>query len=108
MCTLDRIAYCQGRRDEVPNQELARDLAAREDRQGIREIVAGLRNFEPAIRSDCLNVLYEIGYIKPHLIAPYAADFLNLLHDRDNRLVGGAMIALSMIADIAPADETGA
>lgn len=108
MCTLDRIAYCQGRRDEVPNQELARDLAAREDRQGIREIVTGLRNCEPEIRSDCLKVLYEIGYLKPHLIAPYAADFLDLLHDRDTRLVSGAMIALSTIGDIVPEEQPGA
>ena len=31
MSTLDRIAYFPGRHDEVPNQELAHDLAAHED-----------------------------------------------------------------------------
>ena len=68
MSTLDRIAYFQGRRDEVPNQELARDLAAREDQAGIREIAEALWRREPNVRSDCLKVLYEIGYLKPELV----------------------------------------
>jgi hypothetical protein len=104
MSTLDRIAYFQGRRDEVPNQELARDLAAREDREGIREIAEALWHRVPNVRSDCLKVLYEIGYLKPELVAPYAVDFLKLLGSRNNRLVWGAMIGLSTVAEIA-ADE---
>ena len=104
MSTLDRIAYFQGRRDEVPNQELARDLAVREDQAGIREIAEALWHREPNVRSDCLKVLYEIGYRKPELVAPYAGDFLKLLGSRNNRLVWGAMIGLSTVAEIA-ADE---
>jgi hypothetical protein len=95
MSTLDRIAYFQGRRDEVPNQELAHDLAAREDRAGIREITEALLHREPNVRSDCLKVLYEIGYLKPELVAPYAGDFLKLLASWTNRLVLGAMMGLS-------------
>jgi len=104
MSSLDRIAYSQGWRDEVPNQELARDLAAREDRAGIREIAEALWHREPNVRSDCLKVLYEIGYRKPELVAPYAGDFLKLLGSRNNRLVWGAMIGLSTVAEVA-ADE---
>lgn len=101
MPVLDRIAHFQNRRDEVPNQELARQLAETEDRQGIQEIAANLWNKEPAIQSDCLKVLYEIGYLKPELVSTYAADFLKLLRSRNNRLVWGAMIALSTIAPLA-------
>jgi hypothetical protein len=101
MYALNRIAYYQNRRDEVPNLELARDLAAREDETGIREIADNLWNREPNICSDCIKVLYEIGYLKPDLIAPYAGDFLKLLGSRNNRLVWGGMIALSTIAGIA-------
>ena len=101
MAVLNGIAYFQGRRDEVPNLELARDLAAREDQAGIREIAENLWNREPNICSDCLKVLYEIGYLKPALIMPYAADFVKLLVSRNNRLVWGGMIALSTIAGIA-------
>jgi len=100
MSALPRIAYYQNRRDEVPNQELARELAAKKDRTGIREIAANLWNENPAVQSDCLKVLYEIGYLQPELAAPYAEDYLKLLHSRNNRLVWGAMIALSTVAHL--------
>jgi hypothetical protein len=100
MSALPRIAYYQNRRDEVPNQELAQELAAKKDRKGIREIAANLWNENPAVQSDCLKVLYEIGYLQPELAAPYAGDYLKLLHSRNNRLVWGAMIALSTVANL--------
>ena len=59
MSTLPRIAYYQNRRDEVPNQELAKELAAKKDRQGIQEIAANLWSEYSQIQSDCLKVLYE-------------------------------------------------
>ena len=76
----------------------------REDQAGIREIAEALWHREPNVRSDCLKVLYEIGYLKPELVAPYAGDFLKLLGSRNNRLVWGAMIGLSTVAEVA-ADE---
>ena len=88
------------RRDEVPNQELARKLAATKDRAGIQEIAANLWNQNKNIRSDCLKVLYEIGYIAPDLIAEYVDDFLKLLQAKDNRLIWGAVIGLATIADL--------
>ena len=102
MSILQQIAYFQQRRDEVPNQELARDLAERRDYAGIREIAEHLANDNPQIQSDCLKVLYEIGYREPELIAAYAPAFVDLLRSRNNRLVWGSMIALSTLAQIAP------
>jgi hypothetical protein len=104
MSVLNRIAHFQNRRDEVPNQELARELAARKDRRGIREIAQNLWNKNRNIQSDCLKVLYEIGYLKPELIAEYTGDFLKLLSSRQNRIVWGSMIALSTVAAL-KADE---
>lgn len=98
MTALDRIASALGRHDEVPNQELAADLARRRDREGIAEIAAGLRHKDARVQSDCTKVLYEIGYLEPGLIAGYAADFLRLLKSRNNRLVWGGMIGLSTVA----------
>ena len=100
MSVLEKIAYYQNRRDEVPNQELAKQLADRRDTEGIQEIAQHLWDKNKNVRSDCLKVLYEIGYIHPELIAPYAEDFLKLLHDKNNRLVWGAMIGLATIADL--------
>lgn len=100
MSVLNRIAHFQNRRDEVPNQELARDLAAKKDRAGVREIAEHLWGKEQNIQSDCLKVLYETGYIDPTLIADYVDDFIKLLHNRNNRIVWGSMIALSTIASL--------
>ena len=102
MSTLDSIAYFQNRRDEVPNQELARDLAARKDAAGIQEIAGNLWHKNASVRSDCLKVLYEIGYIEPGLIAANVGDFLKLLKSKENRMVWGGMIALATIADLQP------
>jgi hypothetical protein len=101
MSVLNRLACSQGRRDEVPNQELAHALAATEDQEGIREIAVNLWHKDPAVQSDCIKVLYEIGYLKPALIAEYAGDFLKLLKSHHNRLVWGGMIALSTVAGVA-------
>lgn len=100
MSVLKRIAHFQNRRDEVPNQQLAQALAEKKDKKGIREIADHVWDENPAIQSDCLKVLYEIGYLDPSLIANYADDFLKLLRHKNNRLVWGSMIALSTIAEI--------
>lgn len=101
MSALQRIAYYQGRRDEVLNQELARQLAETQDQDSIREIAENLWHKNANIQSDCIKVLYEVGYIKPELIASYASEFVKLLSSKHNRLVWGAMIALSTIAVLA-------
>jgi HEAT repeat protein len=102
MSTLEKIAFFQNRRDEVPNQLLARELAGTKNHEGIKEIVENLENKNKNVRSDCLKVLYEIGYLDPGLIAGYCNDFIKLLNTRDNRMVWGAMIALATIADRCP------
>jgi hypothetical protein len=102
MSVLDQIAFYQKRRDEVPNQELAAQLAQSEDREGIAEIAAHLSDRNPSVASDCLKVLYETGYLKPELIQDYARVFLGLLKSKNNRMVWGAMIALSTIAALKP------
>ncbi len=101
MTVIDQLASSLGRRDEVPNQELARQLAEANDREGIAEIATNLWSKDKAIQADCLKVLYEIGYRKPELVAPYVADYLKLLKNRNNRLVWGGMIAIATISGVA-------
>ncbi len=104
MNALSKIAHFQGRRDEAPNQELARELVQTADEAGIQEIAGNLWNRDPAIQSDCIKVLYEIGYLNPALIAGYADDFLRLACGKNNRLAWGGMIALSTVAAIKAAE----
>jgi hypothetical protein len=102
MTVLEQIAFYQNRRDEVPNQELARKLAETRDSAGVREIAVHLWDKNPNVQSDCLKVLYETGYLAPELIAEYAPDFIKLTQNKNNRLVCGGMIALSTVAGLNP------
>jgi hypothetical protein len=104
MSVLTKLACAQDRRDEVPNKELAQELVQAGDTSGIREIAENLWNKNTDIQSDCIKVLYEIGYLKPELIADYTPDFLKLLKSKENRLLWGAMLALSTVAAL-KADE---
>jgi len=104
MSVLNKIAFYQNRRDEVPNQELARALARKKDRKGIREIAENLWHDNAQVQSDCLKVLYEIGYLNPALIADWVGDFIKLLGHKNNRLVWGSMIALSTVAETKAAE----
>jgi len=102
MTVLNRLASFLDRRDEVPNQELARDLAAKKDKTGIHEIAENLWNKDKGIQADCIKVLYEVGVIEPKLIAEYAEDFVKCLRSRNNRLVWGGMTALAEVAKANP------
>jgi len=102
MPVLNRLAHSLGRRDEVPNRELARDLAVKKDRKGIREVAENLWHKDKNIRADCIKVLYEVGYIEPKLIVEYAEDFVRCLKSRNNRLVWGGMTALAEVAKADP------
>ena len=104
MSVLNKIAYFQNRRDEAPNQELARELAETKNEKGIQEIAENLGHENQNVQSDCLKVLYEIGYLAPELIADYVDDFLKLLKSKNNRMVWGGMIALATIAEAKPRD----
>jgi len=104
MSVLNKIAFYQNRRDEIPNQEAAQALAQTRSRADIREIAEALWDKEPNVQSDCLKVLYELGYLAPELIAEYVDEFLKLLKHSNNRMVWGGMIALSTVADLKAAE----
>jgi hypothetical protein len=98
MSVIDKLATSLGRRDEVPNQELAKELREKDDRDGIRELAEHLFDKDKNIANDCIKTLYEIGYVKPELIADYYESYVKLLKSKNNRMVWGSMIALSTIA----------
>lgn len=99
---LSRLGYLQTRRDRTPNLDLARDLVAREDISGIREIAENMWNDNKHIHSDCMNVMYEIAIIDPNLVMPYAADFIKFLRGKHQNMVRGAITALAEIAKVRP------
>ena len=99
MSVLSKLSSMQGRRDEEPNKELARELVRTGNIEGIQEIAENLWNKDTKIQSDCDGVMEEIGRHKPKLIEEYVFDFLKLLSNKRNRRVWQAMICLSFIAE---------
>jgi hypothetical protein len=100
MSVLERLACMQHRKDEIPNQELARELARKKDRKGIQEIADNLWNKDNNVQNDCIKVLYVVGYLNPSLIGQYAEEFVKLLGSNNNRMIWGAMLGLSTVADL--------
>jgi HEAT repeat protein len=104
MSVIDKLAASLGRRDEIPNQELAREIVKKNDESAVKELAENLSHRKKDIQNDCIKVLYEIGAEKPNLIAPYLKDFLALLTSKNNRLQWGAMTALGCIVKEKPAE----
>src|SRR5690242_16668150 len=102
MSVINKLASSLGRRDEVPNQELAAEIAGSNDKKAVKELVDNLNNKSKDIQSDCIKVLYEIGSLKPELIATFVNNFIDLLGNKNNRLQWGAMTALNIITNEKP------
>lgn len=102
MSAIAQLATSMGRADEQPNIALAESIAAEKNMAAIRELVEVLNGKDKPLKSDALKTLYEVGYRAPELIAPFIAQFKNLLANPDNRLVWGAMCAIDGIATIKP------
>ena len=47
-------------------------------------MVENLGNKDKSIQSDCIKILYEIGYIKPIIISDYVNEFTKLFNSRNN------------------------
>jgi hypothetical protein len=100
MNVIDKLASSLGRRDEVPNQELAALVIKKNDAEAVKELVRILTEGSKAQQGDAIKTLYEIGYVKPEMISNFVKDFIGLLDSKNNRLQWGAMMALDTIATI--------
>lgn len=104
MDIFNKLASVQGRKDEVPNQELAHIIAKNSDKSGVEEVIGYLSHKSKGVQQDAIKVLYEIGEHKPELIAPYLEQFMQLLTSKNNRMQWGGMTALHYITPLKPAE----
>lgn len=102
MSIIPQLASQLGRRDEIPNQELAQRIADAGDTSAVRELAENLNHKNKDIQSDCIKTLYEIGERRPELISPYVDAFVALLSHKNNRLQWGGMAALDCVACLNP------
>lgn len=98
MGILNELASANQERVANRNKELAQKIADKNDAAGVQELADNLTNKDKALQSDCIKTLYEVAELNPRLIAPHAAVLIKLLDSKNNRLVWGAMTALSAIA----------
>ena len=107
MKVLNKIASALNRRDEEPNQELAKEIVETADTKAVEELVENLSHKSKAIQNDCIKVLYEVGEHQSAMIADHMDSFLALLNSKNNRLQWGAMTALNCISTVKPKDIYG-
>lgn len=102
MAIINQLATSLNRRDEVPNKALAKKIAGTNDKKAVQELFEHLVNKNKAIQSDCIKVIYEVGTLKPKLIAVFSKELIALLDNKNNRLQWGAMTALDTIVNEDP------
>jgi hypothetical protein len=100
MTVINLLASTQGLKGNETNISLAKEISSSNNKGAVEELIDNLNNKNKNIQSDCIKTLYEIGYLKPELIANYYAEFIKLLTSKNNRLVWGGMIAISTITEI--------
>lgn len=100
MSIIEQLASSQGRRDEDLNIKLAQQLADQNNKSLIIELFDLLNNKNKSIQNDSIKVVYEIGIIKPQLIADQFEKLIPLLKSKNNRLQWGAMTAINTIAHL--------
>ena len=100
MTVLKLLSSTQGLKGNEANIALARQISLTDNKNAVKELVDNLDNEDKNIQSDCIKTLYELGYLKPELIADYHAEFIKLLTNKNNRLVWGGMISLATIVDL--------
>ena len=99
---IEKLATSLGRRDEVPNQELAKDIVKQNNKAAVKELIEILNHKKKDLQSDSIKVLYEIGELNPELISDYCNEIGKFLKSKNNRLVWGAMTALDSITRVNP------
>ncbi|MBU0976056.1 MAG: hypothetical protein ABIE03_05005 [Patescibacteria group bacterium] len=100
MKVLKQLSSAKGTKSQEPNKELAEKICGENNRTAVEEIIENLNNSDKNIQSDCAGMVEYIGLEKPDLISKYVNELLDSISSKNNRLVWGAMIALSAIADV--------
>lgn len=96
------LANAMGRNDEEPNIKLAVLMAGSADEAAVGELVGLLDHPEAPVRSDAIKVLYEISRRNADLIIPHLKKLVKLLSGKENRMIWGAMSALSPLSQSHP------
>jgi hypothetical protein len=102
MTFIEKLSSLTVKRGKEANKLFAKEIADKNDHKSIKELVELLNSRDRNIQSNSIEILYETGYLRPDLMVDHYEIFVELLNNKNNRLVWGAMIALSSISEIMP------
>lgn len=100
MSVIELLASSRGSRKSDANITLAEKIASSGNGEAVTELIGLLKHKDRNLQSDAIKTLYETGFRNPEIIAPFYTEFLELLPNKNNRLVWGAMAALTSITAI--------
>lgn len=95
---LDQFSSSQDRRDQGPNEVIAKQIVDEEGGNLLKEVIQIIDGKYPVrIKNDAVMVLMAISRIRPEILVSQADVFIQLLDSKSNRQVFGSMIALANI-----------
>lgn len=97
---VELLASSQGSRKSDANISLAEAISSSGNAEAVTELAGLLRHKDRNLQSDAIKVLYETGFRNPGLIAKHWQEFVALLSSKNNRLVWGAMAALTTMVHL--------
>ncbi len=95
-----RLTAATRRKDFQPNVELAIELVDTWDEAAVQQVFELVENGSKRQAHDAIQVAFEIAQREPELIQPHLDTLIDLLRSRDNRLLWGALYALSGLVAI--------
>lgn len=103
LALLQRLSNPGKNRGEQLNIALAKEIAARSNREDLLELFILLEEKSKGLQHDVIKVISEIAVTRPTLIAPFSGKLVQLLTHKSNRVQWGAMTALAAITAEVPA-----
>ena len=97
---IHQLSSQKGDKTEDCNKIVAEKCVA--NPQLINEIVAGLKDDDKKLQSDCIEVLTLVAEKMPGLVVPYFDDIIPLISSKETKTRWEAVHTLSYIAEIIP------
>ncbi len=101
MSISDKLAYSQGRKDQVPNKLLAQEITSAEDSERLIELIKFIES-KPhrRLQMDAALTVAYVGDLLPKMLIPHVDFLIRKLKDPIDRVSWGSMIALSHVSPL--------
>lgn len=99
----DKLAHSVGRKDQIPNKNLAVEISEFGNSDQVTELIKFIESGpKRRLQMDAILTLAYVSELNPKLAVPEVDFFLQKLDDPISRVAWGSMIALSHLVKLAP------